>query len=101
MPFVSSYSIEVTQPYSRTETTGIEPVHGGEADEAASPQPAQSGHRYRRHGFLIRTSVVLVPSAHRVAAKYLKLVTSSSFLPFMVMSAVMFIIIFDFPCYAE
>ncbi|KAH3726232.1 hypothetical protein DPMN_052090 [Dreissena polymorpha] len=48
---------------------------------------------------LIRTSVVLVPSLDRVAL-YFKLVTSSSFLPFMVMSAPMLFVlltmIFDF-----
>ncbi|KAH3717205.1 hypothetical protein DPMN_060136 [Dreissena polymorpha] len=36
---------------------------------------------------LIRTSAVLMPSLDRVAHKYLKLVTSSSFSPFMVMFA--------------
>jgi hypothetical protein len=36
---------------------------------------------------LIWTSTVLVPSLDRVAPKYLKLVPSSSFSPFVVMSA--------------
>ncbi|KAH3835345.1 hypothetical protein DPMN_108696 [Dreissena polymorpha] len=51
---------------------------------------------------LIRTAVVLVPPLNRVAPKYwyLKLVTSSSFSPFIVMSAlvlvVLFYMIFDF-----
>ncbi|KAH3843247.1 hypothetical protein DPMN_116758 [Dreissena polymorpha] len=49
----------------------------------------------------IRTSAALVPSLNRVAPKYLKLVTSSSFLLFMVMCALMlvmlFTMVFDFP----
>ncbi|KAH3712470.1 hypothetical protein DPMN_072172 [Dreissena polymorpha] len=49
---------------------------------------------------LIRTSAVLVPSLGRVASKYLNLVTSSSFSPFLVMSALvrvlLFTMIFDF-----
>ncbi|KAH3772276.1 hypothetical protein DPMN_173614 [Dreissena polymorpha] len=49
---------------------------------------------------LLRTSAVLVPPLAMVAPKFLKRVTSSSFSPFIVMSAlvlvVLFSMIFDF-----
>ncbi|KAH3819300.1 hypothetical protein DPMN_121034 [Dreissena polymorpha] len=48
----------------------------------------------------IQTSAELVPSLDRVASNYLKLVISSSFSPFMVMSplvlVMLFTMIFDF-----
>ncbi|KAH3882350.1 hypothetical protein DPMN_006285 [Dreissena polymorpha] len=49
---------------------------------------------------LIRTSAALVPSLGRVVLKFLNLITSTSFSPFMVMSAlvlvVLFTLIFDY-----
>ncbi|KAH3750731.1 hypothetical protein DPMN_185262 [Dreissena polymorpha] len=43
---------------------------------------------------IIRTSAVLVPYLERIAPNYLKLVTSFSFSPFIVMSALLFVMLF-------
>ncbi|KAH3842301.1 hypothetical protein DPMN_115939 [Dreissena polymorpha] len=43
---------------------------------------------------LIRTSAVLVPSLDMVSPKHLKLETSSSFSPFMVMSTLVLVVLF-------
>ncbi|KAH3721482.1 hypothetical protein DPMN_064410 [Dreissena polymorpha] len=43
---------------------------------------------------LIRTSMALVPFLDRVAITYLKLITSSSFSPFMVMSVLLLVVLF-------
>ncbi|KAH3829749.1 hypothetical protein DPMN_102977 [Dreissena polymorpha] len=43
---------------------------------------------------LIRTLAVLLPSLDRVKPKYLKLVTCSSFSPFMVMSVLVLVVLF-------
>ena len=44
---------------------------------------------------LIGTSAEQVPSLHRVAFRYLKLVTSSTFWPFMLISALMLFVLLD------
>ena len=43
---------------------------------------------------LMRTSAEQVPSLHRVAPRYLKLVTSSNFWPFMLISALTLFVLF-------
>ena len=45
--------------------------------------------------FLTRTSAEKVPSLHRVGPRYLKLVTSSNFWPFMPISAPMLFVLLD------
>ena len=42
---------------------------------------------------LMRTSAEQMPSLHRAAQKYLKLVTSSNFWPFMLISALMLFVL--------
>ena len=42
---------------------------------------------------LMQTSAEQVPSLHRVAPRYLKLVTSSNFIPFMLISALMLFVL--------
>ena len=50
-------------------------------------------HLANAEAILMQTSAEQVPSLHRVAPRYLKLVTSSNFIPFVLISALMLVML--------
>ena len=81
----------VSQPYRRMEVTKDLYNFGTdcEAGGVALPDPVYFAIAVLAETILTRTSSQKVPSLHSVAPRYLKLVTSSNFRPFTLISALM------------
>ena len=67
--------------------------HAVEADGVTSPDPNLSGQCAIAKAILMRISVEQVPSLHRDAPRYLKLVTFSNFWPFMPLMFVLVVMV--------